>query len=361
MNPQNPTSHSPRKPPRSIPNETHHTPRIQARGGRSPRSARIRPAGSSAAGAEDLDVQLWNIADGERQTLKGHKSWVRSIDFTPDGRRMLTACWGGEIRIWDTSHAEAKLLRTDRGPSRLGPVCSRQSGRQQVRHLRKRSLREGLEPGGRANCCTNSRGTIGMSTGWIFIPEASICRLARLDGHIHIWDLKSGRRTRSIDASVMTGYDNKFAADMGGARDLRIPPERQPMGERGHHQGRQLLRRDPGSDRRRLRLGNGQNSPASEIRGRQPQRHRLGRAVSSGRFPHRAIADRSGKGELWFSKPEEETPFHVVKLKSAARGLDLLPDKTQLAVAHADGFVRLYRMTAKEPEPQSTAKKENAG
>ena len=34
-----------------------------------------------AAGAQDLDVQLWSLADESRRTLKGHKSWVRSIDF----------------------------------------------------------------------------------------------------------------------------------------------------------------------------------------------------------------------------------------------------------------------------------------
>ena len=31
-----------------------------------------------AAGAEDLDIQLWDLEDGRQRTLKGHKSWVRS-------------------------------------------------------------------------------------------------------------------------------------------------------------------------------------------------------------------------------------------------------------------------------------------
>ena len=32
-----------------------------------------------AAGAQDLDIQLWNLNDGHLETLTGHKSWVRSI------------------------------------------------------------------------------------------------------------------------------------------------------------------------------------------------------------------------------------------------------------------------------------------
>ena len=58
-----------------------------------------------AAGAEDLDIQLWNLNDGQRQTLKGHQSWVRSLDFPADGKQLITACWGGVIKIWDLTQA----------------------------------------------------------------------------------------------------------------------------------------------------------------------------------------------------------------------------------------------------------------
>ena len=38
------------------------------------------------AGAEDLNVHRWNLQTGKKTTLTGHESWVRSIDFSPDGR-----------------------------------------------------------------------------------------------------------------------------------------------------------------------------------------------------------------------------------------------------------------------------------
>jgi hypothetical protein len=48
-------------------------------------------------------------------------------------------------------------------------------------------------------------------------------------------------------------------------------------------------------------------------------------------------------------KPDNEKVFHTVKLASAARGLDLLSGNLRLVIAHANGYVRLYRMTAQSP------------
>ena len=74
---------------------------------------RVDPTGRFvAAGAQDLDVQLWNLNDGNHFTLTGHKSWVRSIDFSADGCLAYSACWGGTIKIWDLSHEIPGLKRS---------------------------------------------------------------------------------------------------------------------------------------------------------------------------------------------------------------------------------------------------------
>ena len=52
-------------------------------------------------------------------------------------------------------------------------------------------------------------------------------------------------------------------------------------------------------------------------------------------------------GALWFWKPDQAQAFHTVKLPTNARDLNLHPDGERLAVAFADGAVRVYRMTAK--------------
>jgi prepilin-type processing-associated H-X9-DG protein len=51
-------------------------------------------------------------------------------------------------------------------------------------------------------------------------------------------------------------------------------------------------------------------------------------------------------GVLWFWKPDNAQDFFSLKLPNNARDLDLHPDGRRLAVAFADGSVRLYGMEA---------------
>jgi prepilin-type processing-associated H-X9-DG protein len=57
-------------------------------------------------------------------------------------------------------------------------------------------------------------------------------------------------------------------------------------------------------------------------------------------------------GVLWFWKPDNAQDFFSLKLPNNARDLDLHPDGRRLAVAFADGSVRLYGMEAPAAKKQ---------
>ena len=312
-----------------------------------------------AAGAEDLDVQLWDLESGERRILKGHKSWVRSIDFSADGNRMFTACWGGVINVWDTTQADPKPLQT---------IHAHQGSARFVR----------VSPDGKhlATCGNDLLVKVwNLSDGKLlhefsgharhvygvdFHPEGKYLVSQDLMGGVNVWDLQSGKHKQSIDASVMTGYDNKFAADMGGARDLQFKPDGTQWASAGitkvtnSFAGVQdpiivLFDWETGKEVKQLKSADDNVKGIAWGVRYHPENFIIG-----------AIADKSGKGELWFYKPDEEKAFHTMKLSSAARGLDLLSDDRRLAVAHADGHVGLYRMTAKPPGEKAAAEKRAA-
>jgi WD40 repeat protein/serine/threonine protein kinase len=62
----------------------------------------------------DEVVRLWDARTGKHLfVLKGHKDYVVSAAFSPDGRRLVTASWDRTARIWDV--ATGKELRVLRG------------------------------------------------------------------------------------------------------------------------------------------------------------------------------------------------------------------------------------------------------
>ena len=318
---------------------------------------RVDPTGRfAAAGAEDLNVQLWNLEGGTRRTLTGHKSWVRSIDFSADGNRMFTACWGGEIKVWDMSLANPTPIQTIRahhGSARFVRVSP--DGERLATCGNDLLVKVWNSADGKLlhQFAGHARHVYGVD----FHPNGQHLVSQDLMGGVNVWDLRSGEQKQSIDASVMTGYDNKFAADMGGSRDLHFKPDGSQWASAGITKVTNSFAgiQDPiivvfdwrtGQEVKQLK------SADDNLKGIA-----WGVRFHPDGFIIGAIADRNGKGELWFCDPGQENAFHTMKLSSAARGLDLLSDNRRLAIAHADGHLRLYRMTAPAPDAKTDTDK----
>lgn len=303
-----------------------------------------------AAGAQDLDVQLWNLKDEKRHTLTGHKSWVRSIDFSADGNQLHTACWGGEVKIWDLTQDVPQVIQTiqaHRGSTRWVRVSP--DGKflatcgndllVKVWKIENGKLEQQFEG--------HERHVYGVD----FHPNGEHLVSQDLMGIIFVWNLKTKQKERTIHAEMMTGYDKKFAADMGGARDLQFNDSGSLWASAGITKVVNSFAgiQDPiivvfdwktGEPTRQLRVDEKFKGIAWGIRF-----HPQGFIIGAG-------ADKSGKGELWFYDADKEEAFHTFKMKSAARSLDLVGND-RLAVAHADGYVRLYQMTAQIAEPEA--------
>ena len=309
---------------------------------------RVDPTGRYvAAGAQDLDVQLWNLEDGNHFSLAGHKSWVRSIDFSADGKLMYTACWGGTVKIWDLSHEIPGMKRSFQAHQgaarwvRLSPDGKRiaTSGNDLLVKLWNAESGE-LEQ----QFSGHDRHVYGVD----FHPDGQHLVSQDLMGNVVVWDLNTNKKQRTIDASVMTGYDKKFAADMGGARDMQFSSDGALWASAGITKVVNSFAgiQDPiivvfdwktGETKRQLRAADKFKGVAWGVRF-----HPEGFTIGTG-------AEKGGKGEVWFYNDEQDTAFHTLAVKSAARALDLVGND-RLAVAHADGAVRLYQMTEKAIE-----------
>ena len=76
----------------------------KAGGGQPAESTRSAGRGSNAAAVDTPFVpENWLIAG----TLVGHKDVVKSLAFSPDGKRLFSGSFDGEIKVWDThTHKE---------------------------------------------------------------------------------------------------------------------------------------------------------------------------------------------------------------------------------------------------------------
>ena len=66
-------------------------------------------------GAVDLftieGVRVWDFETGDLlATLDGHEDRVQSVDFSPDGRRIVSGDEAGVVRIWETELDSARRM-----------------------------------------------------------------------------------------------------------------------------------------------------------------------------------------------------------------------------------------------------------
>ena len=78
---------------------------------------------ASAAGYGESDIRLWDVATGkEIGRLEGHKAWVGSLVFWPDGKKLASSSADQTIRTWDVcqSKESGRAARSSAGSVAAG-------------------------------------------------------------------------------------------------------------------------------------------------------------------------------------------------------------------------------------------------
>src|ERR1700750_378954 len=66
--------------------------------------------------AREYAVELCDAATGRPIRVLGHGDGVRDMDFSPDGRRLVTAADDGRVRVWDVGTGEVRRTIKAGGP-----------------------------------------------------------------------------------------------------------------------------------------------------------------------------------------------------------------------------------------------------
>lgn len=89
---------------------------IQAHEGRA-RAVSYCPTGDGriATGGDDNTTRIWNADGTEEVTIRGHVAAIWSVDWHPDGDRLVTAEGKGAVRVWTDSGRMESVTQLTKG------------------------------------------------------------------------------------------------------------------------------------------------------------------------------------------------------------------------------------------------------
>jgi WD40 repeat protein len=308
-------------------------------------ACRFDPTGKYVfSGAQDNTVQRWQLMDGKLTKLAAHDSWVRAMAFSPDGKALYTGGYDGRLIAWPATAEQpepSRVVEAHDGWIRavaVSPTGERIATCGNDLHVRLWNAADGklvYEWPGHESHVYNVA----------FHPSGEQLVSCDLKGNFKHWDAASGKLAREFAVDSLTGYDKTFWAHIGGARSMAFSSDGNLLAAGGitkvtnafagvGHAAVVVIDWQAG----KLKIQHEAKAPVNGVAWGavwHPDGYWIGQSGGG------------GGGLLYFWKPDSAQEFHLLKLTDAGHDLALHPDGLQLAVPHADGNLRIYRMTAK--------------
>lgn len=342
-------------------------------------------------GAEDNGLHRVDLETKQVTTLEGHDSWVRAIAVTPDGARVLSGGYDGRLIWWSAAGGESEPQRVvDAHDGWIRSVAVSSDGKRVATCGNDRLVQ--LWDTASGKLLRKDTGHEHHVYNVAFSPGGDRLVSCDLHGYVRQWDLSEQRPPSGEGGSIGTPravtrvetlhkYDTKFRADIGGARCVAFSSDGERLALGGITNVTnafagvgeavaavlELRAGESSSDGEEASgeedsavkdgaAGKDASSPGEEAAGDEFEVQLMTtedkpRGTLWGIAQHAVgfwvgVAGGGGGGWLYFWRDGESEPFFTHKLKSDGRGMTLSPGGEELAVAHADRQLRIYRLLA---------------
>lgn len=299
----------------------------------------------------------------------GHDSWVKSLAVLPDGRTVVTAGYDGRLVWFDVTGESPALVRVvEAHDGWVRSVAASPDGRLLASCGNDHLVRLWDAADGRELAVLAGHEGHVYEVAWR--PDGSALVSCDLKGVVKEWDASAGVLRRDIvTATALWKYDTTFRADIGGARSIAFKADGSQVALGGITNvtnafagiGKPVIVlvdwEQPVAPAGETQPAGEQASSAdakpAEPTGITPLLGKgAGDGVCWGVAWHPAgfwmgQAGGGGGGWLRFFKPDASEDFHAFKLPANGRGMALSPDATQVAVAMANGFLRVFALHEK--------------
>lgn len=160
-------------------------------------SLAFSPDGKIIASAENVpaEIKLWSVETGEViKVLTGHKSPVKSVAFSPDGRTLVSGSHDRTLKLWDI-HSGQEILSL-RHIKQVETVAFSPNGKVlasggEDSKIRLWSLENGKE-------VRTLSGHTGIVWSVAFSPNGQMLVSGGADKLLKLWDIETGRTLKTI-------------------------------------------------------------------------------------------------------------------------------------------------------------------
>jgi WD40 repeat protein len=143
-----------------------------------------------ASGSLNGQIHLLNYRTGQRlHQLDGHRTWVRSVTFSPDGQILASAGGDGTVGLWDVATGQ-RLQMWAAHQSPVQAVAFSPDGQRLASGSWDRTVKLWeIQTGAQATCVQTWAGHADRITALLFSNDGTTLLSASQDGTIRQWDL----------------------------------------------------------------------------------------------------------------------------------------------------------------------------
>jgi WD40 repeat protein len=184
-------------------------------------SVNYSPDGKTlVSGSEDKMIRAWDIVSGrELFFLAGHQDTVNSVIFSPDGEAIASASDDDTIKLWDLK-SKLKLRNIGWHQGAVNSVSYSQNGKTFASASADRTVKLwGLTPMRELRTLRGHQGAVNSVS---YSPDGRILASASDDRLVKLWDVDSGRALRVLKghqrfvSNVSYSPNGKTIASAGG-------------------------------------------------------------------------------------------------------------------------------------------------